>query len=312
VQYYGDAYLPYQATGSTPSAYQGGGPSYPAPPAPYLYNAQGQPVAVNPAYQQWWASLSPDQQAVAQHENDARNQQQTPTVTGAASGTTDPTQPDSSKWDTNGFAKPAFVVPPASRYAMPGWDNGKWNDPNHQSPKYVAGRILSTLAPTTANMDQATALLAKAYPGTTRVGAGDVNIPGVGVVDILMSAGTGGRGWWWGDAATVAQNDANNKAKATAGAPAGQDPMSQLAQALLKNPGIGAPANAGGYDIASNPQYQALQQQLAALTAQQQSWQQSQAQSAQQLADLQQKATTWQSEAQAAAKNRNNPSFQYY
>ena len=258
VQFYPN--LPYENTNTTtPSAYQGGGAQYPAPPPAYVYDATGKPIP-NPAFGQWYQSLTPDQKKAADNEFAARQQLANGQPATGTAG--DPAQPDSTNWDTNGFAKPAFVVQGASRYAMPGWDNAKWNNPNHQSPKYVVGRMLSTLAPTTANMDAATALLAKAYPGTTRVGNGDVQIPGVGVVDILMGAGQGGRGWWWGDAATVANNAANDKAKQqAASAPQGVDPYTAMMMALLNPPKAAAPA-APAAPPPPDPKLALLQQQL--------------------------------------------------
>jgi hypothetical protein len=196
-------------------------------------------------------------------------------------------QPPPPTADTNGYQMPRLVAPPASRYAMPGWDNAKWNDPNNQDPKYVVGRILSGIPGRTDQMDIATARVAAAYPGTTRVGNGDINIPGVGTIDILMKAGTGGSGWWWG-AGGGSSAPATPQASAT---PATD--YASLIQTLLAPPKAAAPAPQAAYDITQDPKYQQLAAQLAALQTQQQ---------------------TWQTEQAAAARGRspNNPSFAYY
>ena len=96
--------------------------------------------------------------------------------------------------DTDNYARPQYTV--ASRGpAPPGYNQEKWNDPSHQTPKYVVGRILQQFAPRTENVDAAVAEIAKAYPGATRVGSGDVKIPGVGIMDILVGADVGGKRW---------------------------------------------------------------------------------------------------------------------
>jgi hypothetical protein len=217
--------------------------------------------------------------------------------------------------DTNGFQSPQAVQPPASRYALPGWDSNKWNDPTNQDPKYVVGRILSNLPGTTDQMGTAVQRIAAAYPGTKQVGQGDIQIPGVGVIDILMKSSTGGSGWWWGDASQVAAGQKKPAPAAGAGA-AGGDPYAQLMTMLMSPtppPAYQAPTPAPqAFDISTNPQYMALQKQLADLTSQQSAWQtqQQQMQAAQQ--QLQQQATTWQTEAAKARGNVNNPNFAYY
>ena len=96
--------------------------------------------------------------------------------------------------DTDNYARPQYTV--ASRGpAPPGYNQEKWNDPSHQTPKYVVGRILQQFAPRTENVDAAVAEIAKAYPGAVRVGSGDVKIPGVGIMDILVGADVGGKRW---------------------------------------------------------------------------------------------------------------------
>jgi hypothetical protein len=114
-----------------------------------------------------------------------------------AAGAATPAQ-DTSKWDTDAYAPPAHTAASPTPHAPPGWNNEKWNDPNHQTPKYAVGRILSQFEPRTENMDAIVAEIDKAYPGTKRTGNGDVTIPGVGSIDILQAADVGGKAWHWG------------------------------------------------------------------------------------------------------------------
>jgi hypothetical protein len=198
--------------------------------------------------------------------------------------------------DTNGYQSPQVVQAPASRYAMPGWDNAKWNDLNNQDPKYVVGRILSNLPGRTDQMGAAVQRIQAAYPGTQQVGNGDISIPGVGVIDILMGAGAGGRGWWWG--AGQAGGGAPQAKSPAQGA--GGDPYAQLMQ-MLTSPqppaGYAQPQQQAApqqtFDITKDPRFVAMQQQLA---------------------QLQTQAKTWQTESQSAAGRGggNHPSFAYY
>jgi hypothetical protein len=105
-----------------------------------------------------------------------------------------PGQPATGNFNTDGYPRPNFV-PQARGGPMPGWEASKWGDPNHQTPKYVIGRILSNFSPRTENMDQVVAAIAQAYPGTRRTGSGDITVPGIGSTDILRAADVGGKGW---------------------------------------------------------------------------------------------------------------------
>jgi len=80
---------------------------------------------------------------------------------------------------------------------LPGWDAAKWADPNHQTPKYVVGRIVSQYGADDAGFAKAVAEIQKAYPGTTTDGKDKVTIPGVGTIDIRTEASSGGTGWAW-------------------------------------------------------------------------------------------------------------------
>lgn len=101
------------------------------------------------------------------------------------------------------FALAAAIFAAAAgpaRACLPGWDCCKWDDPKHQTPKYVVGRIIYAFPPTPAGLRQALPLINAVYPGTEILpGKGDkVRIPCVGVVDLVVAAGEGGKGWWWG------------------------------------------------------------------------------------------------------------------
>jgi hypothetical protein len=106
--------------------------------------------------------------------------------------------PNSDKWDTDGYAKPGYIAQKPTKTAPPGWNNEKWNNPNHQTPKYVVGRILSQFQPRTENVEAARAEIDKAFPGTRRVSNGDLDIPGIGIVDVLTKADIGGKAWHFG------------------------------------------------------------------------------------------------------------------
>lgn len=120
------------------------------------------------------------------------------TTPGAA--TTPPANLPAPSWKTDGYKPPAFSVTPTGS-APPGWDQTKWSDPNHQTPKYGVGRILNKYPPTVAGLQQALAEVQKAYPGTTSDGKDKLNIPGVGTIDVLVGASQGGVSWAWQDTA---------------------------------------------------------------------------------------------------------------
>lgn len=94
---------------------------------------------------------------------------------------------------------------------LEGWDCCKWNDQNHQTPKYVVGRALAPFPHTPAGLRQALPIINAIYPGSEILpGKGDkVHIPCVGVVDLIVGAGGpgGGKAWWWG--ADAAGNECN-------------------------------------------------------------------------------------------------------
>lgn len=105
-----------------------------------------------------------------------------------------PTKPvvDNSAWDTDGYSRPGYT---AENYgeAPSGWDPAKWKNTNHQTPKYVVGRIIQSAGDMKVpeNRAKAIKMIQDAYPGTTFNGKDTVDIPGVGKVDIFGGAGAG-------------------------------------------------------------------------------------------------------------------------
>ncbi len=106
---------------------------------------------------------------------------------------------------------------------LAGWDADKWNDPNHNSPKYVVGRILAKYPPTTAGLQQAWGEIQSAFPSATFDGKDSISgIPGtMGAVDVLAGASQGGTGWWWGDQGAAGADGGGGAAGGVGGAPAG-------------------------------------------------------------------------------------------
>lgn len=106
---------------------------------------------------------------------------------------TNQTSGDTSKYDTDGYATPGYV-PKNVGNAPPGYDPAKWADPNHQTPKYVVGRILSSNGDLKdpANRNKAIEDIKLAYPGTQFNGKDKISIDGgKSWVDIFGGAGAG-------------------------------------------------------------------------------------------------------------------------
>jgi hypothetical protein len=100
--------------------------------------------------------------------------------------------------------------PPTTRVrqgAMLGFDEGKLGNATHTSFKYQVGRILQYYPNTPEGLQQALAEIRQLVPGARIVGTHgdkidfgdyeDSRSGRIGVVDVLVGAGDGGRGWAW-------------------------------------------------------------------------------------------------------------------
>jgi len=110
------------------------------------------------------------------------------------------------QWNTGGYARPAFTSTTYNKNAVSGYDPAKWNDPLHQTPKYVVGRILSGYNLNDPQQLQAAMNdIIKAYPGSTWGGRDVITIPGIGPVDVIRDfGGESGIAWQPEDGAAPA------------------------------------------------------------------------------------------------------------
>lgn len=142
---------------------------------------------------------------------------------------TTPVQQAPASWNTDGYAGPQVTAANAAQQAMAGWDQTKWSNADHQTPKYAVGRILSQFAPKAENVGAAVAEIAKAYPGTTLVnGKEKVHIPGVGTIDLMKGFNNGGEAWQWG---ALTDKDGNS----LEGPPARQQAFAKPTVSLQQN-----------------------------------------------------------------------------
>lgn len=109
---------------------------------------------------------------------------------------TDPKSSPQASWNTKGYATPNYTVTRTGLPPLPGFDAGKWNDPNAQQPKYVIGGILQEAAggdgllQTPEERERAVKNIQAAYGGTFD-GKDKIAIPGIGTIDIFGGAGNG-------------------------------------------------------------------------------------------------------------------------
>lgn len=102
-------------------------------------------------------------------------------------------------WNTDGYAGPQYTAQHYNQNARAGWDQTKWADQNHQTPKYAVGRILDGYTPSIEGLNTAMGDIQRAYPGATFNGKDKITLPGVGTIDVLQNAGSGqNMNWWWG------------------------------------------------------------------------------------------------------------------
>jgi len=156
--------------------------------------------------------------------------------------------PGANSWNTNGYAQPNYTASNVPQFAPSGWDQTKWADPNHQSPKYAWGRIYASNPNTPEGRANMIAQLQQAYPGVTFNGkdladfSGVQGMNGIGQVDLFQGAGDGTYGISWRDIA----------AEAAQAAQQGQAGGGNFAQAgAFPNGGSGG---SGGFQSTGNAQ----------------------------------------------------------
>lgn len=108
-------------------------------------------------------------------------------------GSAAPNQPvDTSGWDVDGFGIPGYTAAAGSFGSAPsGWDPTKWNDPTHQTPKYVWGRIYQEAQQSGDPnwMQTATDRFMQAYPGSRMISGDKILTPWGEEVDIFRDFG---------------------------------------------------------------------------------------------------------------------------
>ncbi len=162
----------------------------------------------------------------------------TPTAGNDVIGPTtfNPTTP-AANYSTGGYNAPASIT--ARTGAAPsGWDQTKWDDPTHQSPKYaVAGIVQQAIDRGEKNLTpDVVAAIAKAYPGATQINGTSMNIPGIGTVQVMND----GQARW--------DNINGNDAPMSPGVSA--QPSAPLEDVLA---GQGTQASAAPISVASEP-----------------------------------------------------------
>lgn len=156
-----------------------------------------------------------------------------PSPTDPPVGTTPPTTAPKPTYNTDGFANPAYQAAKPGG-VMSGWDATKWGDANHQTPKYVGGRIFSQFNPNDPSQWAAAAQeFIRAYPGSTYDGSDKITMPDGRVIDFVVnSSGDGPKSWSWQD-----ESEAGAAPQAPMGGPG----------AMLRQPAnAGAAGGAGG------------------------------------------------------------------
>jgi hypothetical protein len=85
---------------------------------------------------------------------------------------------------------------PYAQYAMPGWEQSKWANPEHNTVKYQAGRIFSQFDPNAIRQNPAPLLAALKAAGINATLVGDDKLDfgdGYGPIDVITSGGQ----WAW-------------------------------------------------------------------------------------------------------------------
>ena len=105
------------------------------------------------------------------------------------------------------MASPASAEPRTRVADMPGFDEIKLANAGHTTFKYQVGRILQYYPATPDGLKQALPEIQKLVPGAQIVGThgdkidfgsyNDAKAGRIGVIDVLLGAASGGRGWAW-------------------------------------------------------------------------------------------------------------------
>jgi hypothetical protein len=141
-----------------------------------------------------------------------RTVQLDPGTTTPAPATTTTTTPQSTTTSQSATFQQSYNTDryegPGSAGRLEGFDNTKLNNPEHNTPKYIVGRILSHYPNTPEGLQQALPEIQRHFPGTRIVGSkGDKLDFGsnvdpksgqpLGVIDVIRAAGNGGEAWQW-------------------------------------------------------------------------------------------------------------------
>jgi len=121
--------------------------------------------------------------------------------------------------------------------APAGFDPAKWADPNHQTPKYVVGRITQSYPNTPEGRAAAAAEILAAFPGAEQIDEDDFFFPGIGIVDIYGDAAGGTFSPQW---------IPDSEQQPTAGAGGGLPDLSTLLSSFSGGPATGGTGGTGG------------------------------------------------------------------
>lgn len=114
-----------------------------------------------------------------------------------------PPVPSPGPVNTNGYDAPKYTPTGNAGSAPRGYDQAKYADASHQSPKYAVARIMNEAAGGTGELSdpvkRQTAIdnVLKAYPGAKYNGKDKITFPDGGTVDVFEGAGAGRYGIAW-------------------------------------------------------------------------------------------------------------------
>lgn len=145
-------------------------------------------------------------------------------------------------------APTSTLIPPTSRFALPGWDMTKWNTPGYSDPKYDLGHALSPYAPTPENLQKVIA----GMPGFSYLGGDLVRMPDGTVVDAIYDIGGAGAHWQFsGPSGAAAPMTTAGAATATTPAKSLLPSLSSLLGSI--GGGGGGGTGGGGLNLVGQP-----------------------------------------------------------